>query len=235
MRSILFAVMLASGGLTLSSDPAPTLLTTPAFDQKTGRLIYVEERKQFDEPGRLGTWRFTYRDAAGETIVRRQVHFEKSTLKPSFRLDDLRNGYAEGAELVGDKIKVFRGGSAGDPYRERLLTVPEPAVVDAGFNAFVEHHWNALMKGDVLHVNFVAPSQLDYFKFRVYKARETTHQRKQAVVLKMDIDHVLLRLFVDAIQLTYDKGTKQLLVYDGMSNIYDDQGKPHRVRMEFSY
>lgn len=219
----------------LSSDPATTLLTTPALDQKTGRLIYVEERRQFDAPGRLGKWDFTYRNASGETIVRRHVNFEMSTLKPSFRLDDLRTGYAEGAELVGDRIKVFMGGSAGDPYREKLLQVPEPAVVDAGFNAYVERHWDALMKGDVLHFNFVAPSQLDYFKFRVYKARDTTHRQKQAVVLKMDIDHALLRLFVDAIQLTYDRGTRQLLVYHGISNIYDDKGKTHKVRMEFSY
>lgn len=235
MPSALIAVILASWGTMSSNDPPVTFLTTPAFDQKTGRLIYVEERKQFDQPGRLGTWHFTYTNAAGKTIVRRQVNFEQNRLKPSFRLDDLRNGYAEGAELVGDRIKVFMGGTADDPYRERLLKVPEPAVVDAGFDAFVEQHWHSLLAGDVLHFNFVAPSQLDYFKFRVYRARETTHQQKQAVVLKMDIDHALLSLFVDPIQLTYDKATRKLLVYNGISNIYDDRGKTHKVRMEFSY
>jgi hypothetical protein len=198
-------------------------------------LIYTEERQQFDQPDRPGTWNFTYRSAEGKTIVRRNVNFENNALKPNFRLDDLRNGYSEGAELIGSKIKVFTGGTAEEPYKEKLLMVPEPAVVDAGFNYFIEQNWDSLMKGNVLSFNFVAPSQLDYFKFRVYKARETPYQQQQAVVLKMDIDNFFLRIFVDAIQLTYDKTTKKLVVYNGISNIYDDKGKSHKVRMEFSY
>lgn len=232
---IRLAVILASWATMSGKIPHVTVLTTSAVDQKTGRLVYVEERRQFDQPGRLGTWQFTYTNAAGKTIVRREVNFEKNRLKPSFRLDDLRNGYAEGAELVGDKIKVFMGGTADTPYREKLLRVPEPAVVDAGFDSFVEQHWDALLAGDVLHFNFVAPSQLDYFKFRVYRVRDTTPAKAQTVVLKMDIDHALLRLFVDPIQLTYDQTTRKLLLYHGISNIYDDQGKTHKVRMAFSY
>ncbi len=235
MRPIIFMVLLALLGFTFSQNPSVTYLTTSALDQKTGRLIYTEEREQFDQPDRPGTWNFTYKNAEGKTIVRRNVNFENNTLKPSFRLDDLRNGYSEGAEPVGNKIKVFTGGSADDPYEEKLLLVPEPAVVDAGFNYFVEQNWNSLMKGDVLVFNFVAPSHLGYYKFRVYKERETTYRQQQAVVLKMGIDNFFLRIFVDAIHLTYDKTTKKLVVYNGISNIYDDKGKSHKVRMEFSY
>ncbi|MBM3908344.1 MAG: hypothetical protein FJ363_09770 [Gemmatimonadetes bacterium] len=235
MWSILLGATIASGSTVTGNDPIVTSLTTSAYDLATRKLVYVEERKQLDAPDRLGTWHFTYRDVEGKTIVRRQVEFEKSTLTPSFRIEDLRSGYAEGAELVGDRIKVFNGGAADKPYREKLLKVPEPAVVDAGFNFFVERNWNALMKGEVLTFNFVAPSQLDYFKFRVYKVRETRQRQQPAVVLKMDIDQAFLRLFVDPIQLTYDTATKRLLTYQGISNVWDTQGKTHKVRMEFEY
>jgi hypothetical protein len=234
MWASLIAATVASGGIMFGNDPIVTILTTSAVDVGTRKPVYIEERKQLDAPDRLGTWHFTYRDVEGKTIVQRQVDFAKSTVKPSFRLEDLRNGYAEGAELVGDKIRVFAGGSADKPYRERLLKVPEPAVVDAGFNFFVEKHWDALMKGEVLTFNFVAPSQLDYFRFRVSKSRDITHAQRQAVFLKMEVDQPFLRLFVDPIQLTYDKATRKLLVYDGISNISDGKGKTHRVRMEFN-
>ncbi|MBL7994904.1 hypothetical protein JNM05_05980 [bacterium] len=212
-----------------------TNLTTSAVDRKTGKLIYTEERKQADRPDGPGVWRFVYKNLAGETIVRRIVNFEHSALKPAFRLDDLRNGYAEGAEIEGDKIKVFTGGSLNDPFEEKLLDVPEPAIIDAGFNFFVEQNWDRLMNGEVLPFNFVAPSQLDYVKLRVYRSGTTTHKGRPVVELNMDIDNFFLRLFVEAIHLKYDEETKLLVVYNGISNIYDDNGKSHKVRMEFNY
>lgn len=234
MAFIIF-LALVSAGFTLNKNSNVTNLVTNAFDRNTRVLLYTEERKQSDKLDRPGVWNFTYKNIQGETIVKRYVNFERDPIKPDFRLDDLRTGYAEGAEVTGSMIRVFTGGSPDDPYQEKMLSVPEPAIIDAGFNFFVEKNWEKLMKGDVLTFNFVAPSQLDYFSFRVYKKRDLDHQSRTAVMLHMDIDNFFLRLFVEAIHLTYDKESRKLVVYDGISNIYDDDGKSHKVRMEFTY
>lgn len=235
MLYLIFKILIMSLAFSMSDRYTITSLTTQAVDSKSGRLIYTEERKQTDLPDRPGRWYFNYKDTNGKTIVRRQVNFENNILKPNFRLDDLRDGYSEGAELNGDSIKVFSGGSVKEPYTEQWLKVPEPAVIDAGFNFLIEQSWDRLLQGKTIVFYFVAPSQLDYFKLRVYKAGETTIQNRPAVILHMDIDNFFLRLFVDAIRLTYDTATGKLVVYEGISNIYDEKGKSHKVRMEFNY
>jgi hypothetical protein len=208
-------------------------ITTGAYDKQSGAPIYTEIREQSDGPNGPGQWNFTYRDNTGNIIVRRTVDFSRDRIRPSFTLVDSRNGYREGAERIGDRIRVYSGGSADDPYQEAYLLVPEPAVVDAGFHFFVEQHFDRLMTGEKMKFYFVAPSQLDYYSFRVYKDRSVTHQGRPAVLFKMDIDNFFLRLFVDPIRLTYDQETRQLRVYEGISNIYNEQGKSYKVKMVF--
>jgi hypothetical protein len=60
------------------------------------------------------------------------------------------------------------------------------------------------------------------FRFRVSKARHTTHAQRQAVSLKMENDQPFLRLCVDPIQLTKDTATHdpgQLLPVVGRPNL----------------
>lgn len=237
-RSYYLLLTLSSVSLSAIVSPTetPTLqLKTLAWDNKSGALLYTEERKQFDFDGKPGRWEFNYQNPTGQIVVQRSVNFQQDRLKPSFILRDLRNGYSEGAETIGNKIKVFSGGSPDDPYQEKTIRVPEPAVIDAGFHFFIEQHWSALLNGETKMFYFVAPSQLDYFSFRVYKSGETQNGGRTAYQLTMDIDNFLLRLFVDPIRLTYDPESRKLIGYEGISNIYNDEGKAHHVRMEFVY
>ncbi len=236
-RSLVITALsvLFTTGFSLNRKEKVSRLETKAFDRKTGAWLYTEERLQTDKGNRPGVWHFTYTDEKGRPIVKRSVNFEKDILKPDFRLEDLRNGYREGAEFMGSTIRVFSGGSPDDPFEEKLLAVPEPAVIDAGFNFFVEKNWDRIMSGEVLAFNFIAPSQLDYFSLRVYKTGETVIQGRPAVLLNMDVDNFFVRLFVEAIHMTYDKDTRRLMVYDGISNIYNNDGKSHKVKMEFKY
>lgn len=217
------------------SERYPKTLDTPAYDLKTGRLIYTEERYQEDQDNRPQLWRFVYKDPTRQTIVTRNVRFTKSRIKPDYRLEDKRDGYLEGAELNGKQIKVFARRKAGEAIKEKYLEVPEPAVVDAGFNFYILENWERLISGEMLHFNFVAPIELDYFKFRLYKDREFENAGRKNVSFNIDIDNFLLRLFVEPIRVTYDVETRRLMVYEGLSNINNEQGKSHRVRMVFSY
>ena len=218
------------------SSPSTSIvtLTTNAFDITKGILLYTEIRMQMDRNGIPGEWNFEYRDQNGILIVTRNVNFTANALRPSFELKDLRNGYLEGAEVVPNGIRVYSGGSADDPFREKTLQVPEPAIVDAGFNYYIAQHFNRLIQGEKLTFNFVAPSQLDYFGFRMYMDKQMQYKGRSAVLIKMDIDNFFLRLFVDPIKLIYDTQTRSLVMYEGISNIYNEEGKSYKVRMEFA-
>lgn len=222
--------------LTVLPDmTARVRLVTEAFDLKTGRPVYTEERVQYDDGTQPGLWTFVYRNEDGHAIVSRQVDFRKDALKPDFVLEDSRDGYLEGSETTREGIRVYARRRAGDAIREKLLSVPEPAVVDAGFNFFIEENWVRLQSGKKLYFNFVAPIEQDYFGFRLYRVGNTQVGGISAAVFHVDIDNFLLRLLVDPIVLTYNESTRQLLMYEGISNINNDKGKSHRVRMIFDY
>lgn len=223
LQPVLYAAFLLNG----------KTLTTGAYDLKKGSPVYTEQREQSDLGEKPGVWKFTYTDVTGKVIVRREVDFSYDRIRPTFSLVDARNGYREGAEVRGNRIRVYSGGSPDDPYRETWLDVPEPVVVDAGFHFFVEQHFDKLLSGEKMKFHFVAPSQLDYFSFRVYKDKSLTYGGRPAVLMKMDIDNVFLRLFVDPIQLIYDVETRKLRLYQGISNIYNEEGKSYKVKMEF--
>lgn len=209
------------------------VMITPAYDVATGRLLYNEERKQFDINGKPGEWVFTYRDRSGGVIVNRKVNFKKNVYIPDYSLQDVRDGYLEGSEWKNGKVRVYARRTSADPVKEKWLTVPEPAVVDAGFNFYIESNWKKLMDGETLHFNFIAPIEQDYFKFRLLKNKEWTENGRSLVQFKLEIDNFLLRIFVKPILVTYNQATKQLAFYEGISNINDDKGKSHRVKMIF--
>lgn len=209
------------------------VLNTPAYDLSSNRLLYTEERRQSDANGKPGVWTFTYRDPSGKSIVSRKVDFTKNPFIPDYSLEDARDGYLEGAELKNGKVRVFARRNSADPVKEKWLTVPEPAVVDAGFNFYIESNWNRLINGETLHFNFIAPIEQDYFKFRLLKDKEWSEGKRDLVRFRLEIDNFFLRIFVKPILVTYNRTTKQLAYYEGISNINDGNGKSHRVKMVF--
>ncbi len=232
MRAWLLALTCAP---CLAAQTTVSILTTQAYDLKHGNLVYTEERRQADFPARPGQWSFTYRDAKGDVIVRRQVDFRKNPVTPDYRLEDLRDGYVEGVEATSGALRVFARRKSSEPMKETVLKVPSVAVVDAGFNFFIEQEWDRLVSGEVLKFNFVAPIEYDYFGFRVYKADNVVHNGRPAYRIHLDIDNWLFRIFVAPIRLTYDAASRRLMIYEGISNINNDEGKSHRVRMVFNY
>ena len=51
----------------------------------------------------------------------------------------------------------------------------------------------------------------------------------------LEIDSLLLRLLVPGMELVYDRATRRLLRYDGISNLLDGNGENERVVVEFEY
>lgn len=85
------------------------------------------------------------------------------------------------------------------------------------------------MKGDDIHFNFVVPERLDYYSFRLVKQSEIVYLGKPSVILRMEPSNYILRQILDPIVLTYEKSTKRLIKYEGISNISDGKGKRYIV------
>ncbi len=117
--------------------------------------------------------------------------------------------------------------------KEKTITVNSPIAIDAGLNNLVRNSWTELLLGKKVPFNLAVPSQLDYFEFRVMKDREELIQNRKTIVVKFESDHWYIRLFVDPVIVWYDVETKRALRYEGISNLYNEDGKSYVVRVTF--
>ena len=205
-----------------------------ATDMNQGTYLYVEEHQASYDNGRPTLLTTTYRDEQKNVIATRIVDFSQHAFIPDFRLENRRTGYVEGAEKVSGGLRVYVRRAANQPIEEKVISVSQPTVVDAGFNNFVQTYWDSLMTGKKLYLNFAVPSRLEYYGFRLYKDGETTVGGRRAVVVKCDIDNFLLRFLLKPIVLKYDVQTTRLVSYEGISNISDDKGDNYLVKIAFS-
>jgi len=196
-------------------------------------VIYTERYRDTLQDGRSHRTGTHYFDAAGEPIADRVLDFSRHAWKPDYRLVDRRDGYEEGAEVqgrTGTTIRVFYRRKRGEPLKEKTLSVPEPAVVDGGFNRFIKDHWKALAGGKTVPFNFVAPSQLNYFSFEALKTGLA--DGKMTFVIRPA--NKVVRLLVDPIRVTYDLSSRRMTDYRGLSNINDAKGKSLKVRLAYA-
>ena len=223
--------------MVLSLLPGP--LTSRVFvgfatDMKQGKNLYAAEHEASYDNGRPTRLTTTYRDELRNIIATRIVDFSQHAFTPNFRLENLRTGYVEGAERVNGALRLYVRRATNEPIEEKVISVSQPTIVDAGFNNFVQTYWDSLMTGRKLYLNFAVPSRLEYYGFRLYKEGEITVGGRRAVVVICDIDNFMLRFLLKPIVLTYDIQTTRLLSYEGISNISDDKGENYFVKIAFS-
>lgn len=215
------------------SDP-PMVYRGDAVDLDERTPLYVEEHEEAFEGGTRIKLLTTYRDVTGDVIAKRTTDFSNNTLLPTFRLDDVRTGYVEGVEVHGDSVRLYWRNAGSEPMQEKIMAIPHPAIVDAGFNNFVQEQWDSLMGGATLEMNFGVPSKLDYYQFRLYKDSESMIDGRNVVVMKCDIDNFFLRIFVKPIVLTYDRESHRMVSYEGISNINNVDGKSYVVQILYN-
>ena len=136
-------------------------------------VYYTEEYSEKLVDGKHVQTNIVYKDKAGKQFASKTLNFFDDKTKPNFSMEDKRTGYQEGAEVIGNTIKVFYKESSDKPLNSKTLTVPGTAIIDGGFNYYVKEKWNEIVKGTDIHFNFVVPERLDYYAFRMVKDKET--------------------------------------------------------------
>lgn len=220
-------------GLSAFSSKHSLKYSGTASDLTSGQFYYTEEHEEWQNSGEVVETFITFKDNTDQTIVKKKIDYSKNGSRPDFLLEDLRDGYLEGAESKGEYTELKYRKNSSRKLETKLIRIPEPAVVDGGFNHFVKSKWSELMEGKRIVFHFAVPSAMDYFTFRVSKVEEKNFSGKNAVIFKMEPDQLILRSLVQPIILTYNISTKRLMQYEGISNINDLKGKSYKVKIRY--
>lgn len=202
-----------------------------AYAAGSGSLLYSEHHQEWWKEGRILRDTVTYRDADGNIIGEKHVDFRSRESAPGFLLRNIRTGHAEGAAAASNKLEVSFRRNQGAPLKKGALDLPENAIVDAGFDRFVENNWESLMRGETFVRPFLVPSRLQFIDFRIRRVDDGSEPER--ATFEMAIDAALLRLFAPAIRVIYDTRSRTLLEYDGVSNIRNGQGENLDVEIRF--
>ena len=205
-----------------------------ASDLVSGQVFFTEEHEEFLTDERLPELTLIqYKNPEGKIIVRKKIDYTHHTYHPDFIQEDLRDGYLEGAKAVGDEIELIHRKNNKKSIQTKRVRIPEPAVVDGGFNYFLKSRWDDLLSGKEIKFNFAVPSQLTYYSFRVHKVQDETNKEKHVVVFKMEPDSLILRALASPIYLYYNVDTKRLMRYEGITTINDAWGKSFSAKIVY--
>lgn len=169
----------------------------------------------------------------GKAFARKRVDENGTPEAPSFALEDARSGYREGVRAAGgDGREVFVQRRAEQAEKSAPLPVASDLVLDAGFDAFIRGHWDALASGRRMTMAFLVPSRLSTVPFSVERVGETTVDGAPATRFRLEVD-AWYAFALPAIDATYVTATRTIRTYNGPANVRNADGKPLDVRIEF--
>ena len=195
-----------------------------------GALLYRETH--FVAPGGSGERWVLYRCPDGSPFARKRVAPAAAPATPNFAFEDGRDGYREGVRGTDRSRAVFVRGEDG-AETARTVQVPADGVIDAGFDAAVRGHWQALMAGESVRMQFLVPSRKRFYPVRVQRVGATRWNGIEAQRLRMRLD-AWFGFAVPDVQLVYASRDQRLLEFAGTGNVRDGRGANPQVRIRFA-
>jgi hypothetical protein len=193
-----------------------------AYAPNGQQLLYRESHWVRDDGARL----VLYRCADGSAFARKRI--ADGSIAPDFELVDARSGYREGVRHAG-KGRVMFSQRDGQPERSAPLpATAAPQVIDAGFDAYLRLHWDALGQGTPQRVAFVLPSALRTLDFQIKPAAADAGVQRYTLAVDAWYGGVLPNIAV-----AYTRGDRRLLEFRGIGNVRDARGRYAQVRIEF--
>lgn len=221
--------------LALSAAPSANELRAFIGEARTvggGELIY-EEHHLVRYAGESPSERLVmYRCPDGQAFARKRVDYGQPLFAPTFRLDDVRFGYAEGYAAGAPRGEAFVQAGKGNGERREGIKAGAALVVDAGFDEFVRANWGELQRGDSVRLEFLVPSRLAAYRFSVRKVRSEAIFGEPASVFQLALSGVL-GWFADAIDVAYRDSDQRLMRFEGLTNIRATPDSNHVARIDF--
>lgn len=130
---------------------------------------------------------------------------------------------------AGGSSAIFRTTLKGKAPEEKKYEVKKDMVAGQGFDNFVKMNFEKMATKPV-SFSFGVLSEMDFFSFDGYRKAEATDKVARFGIRMRSL---LLRLFSNELLLEYDRDSRRLISYRGLSNILSDEGKSQEVYIKY--
>ncbi|AQT59484.1 hypothetical protein [Cellvibrio sp. PSBB023] len=207
-----------------------------AYNIVDNQLAYRELYTALDENKSVTV---DYVSPEGNTFATKTLVYQGEPFQPAFELEDKRDNEYVSAQFQGARLILSNGKNSN--INEKVIFDNARLVVDAGFDAYIQLHWDQLMAGKRLKFDFALPLRLTTIQLEVRKIKATESPVRDKefgsdwVHFRIAPARAFISFFSDPIFLAYNPQGKYLMRYYGRSNLDNDAGEPVDVRIEYEY
>lgn len=202
-----------------------------AVHAETGQWLYTEQHQQTLRAGRWVAGTIRYVAPQGQLLGEKKLEFGKDRFVPVMRTVYPTLQEEEAITQVADGTVTMETVKAGQ-RKTREVARTAGLAVDSGFHVFVQDRLEDLAAGRTVQMQLGVISQFDHFRFRIRRAEATAGP---VIRLLVEADS-MLRLLVPTVKLAYDLRSRDMLEYEGLSNLVDPQTrKAPVVRITYDY
>jgi len=210
---------------------APWLRSEGVATSSRGDLLYREVHWRRDAAEGAERW-VLYQCADGRPFARKHLPASADPQARGYTLEDRRSGQKADVEAASGRVSIAWKEDAGSPPVQRELDLPTGAVIDAGFDAAVRLHWQALMRGERVTLPFLVPARQRYFPVQVRRTGPQRWQGIDAQSIEVSLD-TWYGGIAPRLALVYASADQRLLEFRGTSNLRDQRGAYPQVTVRF--
>lgn len=200
-----------------------------AYD-KSGKLAYCEyynkanSRQENDNT-------VEYRSPDGELLAYKSYVELNQPGLVTFDQQHQQHNELRSVTLKGNQFDSTFRKHDSNTVETKAFSLDEVDIIDAGFDTWIEEHWEKLLDYKAVSVNYLSPPHLRTFPLQIVRQKKCT---ETYFCFEIRSTNRLIRLVAPKIELTYDSD-KRLRTFSGITNLTQANGKSHRVTIQYGY
>lgn len=210
----------------------PLLRTEGVATLADGSVAYREVHWRANAEDGAERW-VQYQCPDGTPFARKQMPASTQVQARGYQLLDQRSGQAASVQVAGGTVRVDWKEAHDTARHVQDVPLPDAAVIDAGFDAAVRQHWQALMHGDVVHLPFLVPGRQRFYPVKVVRRGAVRWQGVAAESIEVGLD-AWYGTMAPKLALVYADDDRRLLEFRGTSNLRDAGGRYPQVVVRFA-
>lgn len=217
--------------VTQTCSPGDNVVMVGVARDKAGQFLYCE---MISRPAEQQLHLEYSRN--NQVFATKHLSYGQSLKMPEVLQQDSRTGEVREAKLVGNQIILRYQPNRHKKISEAYIAADKADVVDAGFDNYVRLHWDELVSGSIVPINFASMAHLKVLPLRIRNQPLQTcdAQVREGFCFQVEIDNALLRLVLGNIKLLYDQ-QHRLQKFDGMVNVTNDDGDNQKAIIHYYY
>lgn len=202
-----------------------------AYDIDSGKQLYVEVHNETWKGDFMQRDRVQYFFPDGTLFANKTVDYGENPQVPDFELQNIVTGHYESAKKKDEQYEVSFQEKQSDKRKTALISLPDQAVSDAGFDRMIELNWEILTSGQSISKDFLVPSMKRFVTFRIEQGQVVNQGDQRYRKIVMQPKNFFIRLAAGKIILKYDFDAPRLRKFEGVSNMRDERGNNYRVNI----